>query len=134
MFARAHGYHPATDGSLARCHLIANILGGKGAILDGGQNNPVPCWQLGTNITARESTRPSMLTYETMVRTAIDNLAANETVYFKVTPEYHNDASTIPYAILMAAEVQYTDGTSSLLFSRVVTNVPDADSTLNLGD
>jgi len=134
VFARAHGYHPATDNSLARCHLIANILGGKGGILDGGQNNLVPCWQLGTNITARGSTRPSMLTYETMVRTAVGDLAANEAVYFKVTPEYRNSASTIPYAIVMTAEVQYTDGTSSLLFSRVVTNVPDAHPTLNLGN
>ncbi|WP_345983794.1 hypothetical protein [Streptomyces sp. DSS69] len=40
-FARINS--PST--SLARCHLIANILGGKGQILDGSQANPVPCWQ-----------------------------------------------------------------------------------------
>lgn len=43
----------------ARCHLIANILGGPGKIRDGGQNNLVPCWQSGMN-----TGTPSMRTYE----------------------------------------------------------------------
>src|SRR5581483_3969585 len=57
---------PAPYG-LARWHLSANILGGKGQTRDGGQDNLVPCWQVGMN-----TGTPSMRTYEMQVKDAVD--------------------------------------------------------------
>jgi hypothetical protein len=131
-FAMAHGYNPDTDNSLARCHLIANVIGGRGI-----QANLAPCWQWGMNRTPENSTVPSMWTYESQV---LDDARAlgtetDEAVYFVVTPTYKNSASTIPQYVTMTAEVQHTNGTSTPLFtSRVVRNIPDANPSLNLGN
>ncbi|WP_331728545.1 DNA/RNA non-specific endonuclease [Streptomyces sp. NBC_00158] len=121
---------PAPYG-LARCHLIARILGGKGQTEDGGQSNLVPCWQVGMN-----TGTPSMRTYETEVKNAVDaaTMGPDDAVYFQVTPLYRNDASTIPTGVTMSAAVQRADGTQSLLPITGVTNTKGNTGLLNLGN
>ncbi|MFG2287721.1 DNA/RNA non-specific endonuclease [Streptomyces sp. NPDC048595] len=116
--------------AIARCHLIANVLGGKGQILDGGQTNLVPCWQVGMN-----TGTPSMRTYEKQVQDAVTapTMGPDDAVFYQVTPLYKDGASTIPTGVTMSATVQRADGTQNLLF---ITSVPNtqASSGLNLGN
>lgn len=121
---------PAPYG-LARCHLIANILGGKGQVGDGGQDNLVPCWQVGMN-----TGTPSMRTYERDVKDAVDaaTMGPDDAVYYLVTPLYKDDASTIPTGVMMSAAVQRADGTQSLLPITGVTNTKGNTGLLNLGN
>lgn len=114
---------------VARCHLIANQLGGPGRSDDGGPANLVPCWQVGANTGSG-----SMRTSETQVANAVAALADNEAVYYQVTPEYFDSASTIPYEIVTKATVEHANGTSSPLFTRVVDNIPSGNPLLNLGN
>lgn len=114
---------------VARCHLIANQLGGPGRSDDGGPANLVPCWQVGAN-----TGTPSMQTSETQVANAVAGLPANEAVYYKVTPEYYDSNSTIPYEIITQATVEHANGTSTPLFTRVIDNIPTANPALNLGN
>ncbi|MFK8909396.1 DNA/RNA non-specific endonuclease [Streptomyces sp. YS-3] len=117
--------------TIARCHLIANILGGKGQVLDGGQNNLVPCWQVGMN-----TGTPSMRTYEKQVKDAVDaaTMGPDDAVYYQVTPLYKNDASTIPTGVMMSAAVQRADGTQSVLPLTGVTNTHGTTGLFNLGN
>jgi hypothetical protein len=117
---------------LARCHLIANILGGKGQIRDGGQDNLVPCWQSGMN-----TGTPSMRTYEFEAqRTVKDaNFGANDAILYQVTPDYRDNTSTIPEGVTMSATVERADGTSQPLFPDVyITNTQRNTGLLNLGN
>ncbi|MGW7568465.1 DNA/RNA non-specific endonuclease [Streptomyces tendae] len=127
-FARTHS--PGTQ--LARCHLIANILGGKGGLRDGGQDNLVPCWQVGMN-----TGTPSMRTYEFAAQTAVANAAfgPNDAIYYEVVPDYVDSTSTIPQGVTMSATVERADGTSQPLFPEVhITNTQRNTGLLNLGN
>ncbi|MFJ3975849.1 DNA/RNA non-specific endonuclease [Streptomyces sp. NPDC090021] len=127
LFVAAHS--PGT--TLARCHLIANVLGGKGQILDGGQANLVPCWQVGLN-----TGTPSMRTYEKQVQ---DTLAApttgpDDAVFYVVTPLYKDSDSTIPTGVTMSASLQKPNGTQTLLFTVGISNTKGNTGLLNLGN
>ncbi|MEV6583388.1 DNA/RNA non-specific endonuclease [Streptomyces sp. NPDC051582] len=117
--------------TIARCHLIANTLGGKGQVLDGGQNNLVPCWQVGMN-----TGTPSMRTYEKQVKDAVEaaTMGPDDAVYYQVTPLYKDSASTIPTGVAMSAAVHRADGTQSLLPITGVTNTQGTTGRLNLGN
>ncbi|MFD5805512.1 DNA/RNA non-specific endonuclease [Streptomyces sp. NPDC127020] len=118
---------------LARCHLIPNILGGKGQVLDGGQDNLVPCWQSGMN-----TGTPSMRTFEQAAQKLVKedpNFQANDALFYQVTPDYKDATSTIPVGVTMTATVQRADGTSQPLFPEVyITNTKGNTGTLNLGN
>lgn len=117
--------------AIARCHLIANVLGGKGQVLDGGQANLVPCWQVGMN-----TGTPSMRTYEAQVQSAVAaaTMGPNDAVFYQVTPDYLDGTSTIPWGVTMSATVQRADGTTRPLFSGIVITNTQASSGLNLGN
>ncbi|MGW8333492.1 DNA/RNA non-specific endonuclease [Streptomyces sp. NPDC055897] len=122
---------PAPYG-LARCHLIANILGGPGQILDGGQNNLVPCWQAGMN-----TGTPSMRTFEAVAqKTRKDrSFGANDAILYQVTPVFQDAASTIPVGVTMTANIERADGTTELLFPNVfVPNTKKDTGQFNLGN
>jgi hypothetical protein len=118
---------------LARCHLIANILGGKGRVLDGGQNNLVPCWQYGMN-----TGTPSMRTFEQAIQKLVKedpNFGAHDAVFYQVTPTYLDASSTIPVGVSMSATVERSDGSSQPLFSdQYIPNTKGNTGTLNLGN
>ncbi|AOR30992.1 hypothetical protein BFF78_07980 [Streptomyces fodineus] len=116
----------------ARCHLIANILGGKGRVRDGGQNNLVPCWQVGMN-----TGTPSMRTYEAEAqkKVAEQSFGANDAIFYQVTPVYRDATSTIPVGVTMSANIERADGTTELLFPNVyITNTQANTGLLNLGN
>ncbi|GAA0409372.1 DNA/RNA non-specific endonuclease [Streptomyces luteireticuli] len=121
---------------LARCHLIANILGGKGMVEDGGQINLVPCWQSGMNTGS-----PSMRTYESLAQNAVRAvkdggiLGPNDAIFYEVTPDYRNLDSTIPQGVKMTARVERSDGTTQPLFPDVyIPNTYKDTGLLNLGN
>lgn len=120
--------------SLARCHLIANAMGGKGQTLDGGQANLVPCWQVGTN-----TGTPSMWTHEKKVLAQVKaaDMGPGDAVYYKVEPKYRDSTSTIPLSIWMSATVQRANGTLQPLFTNeIILNTQGNGNTgqLNLGN
>ncbi|MGW4027565.1 DNA/RNA non-specific endonuclease, partial [Streptomyces sp. NPDC005009] len=117
--------------TIARCHLIANILGGKGQTLDGGQDNLVPCWQVGLN-----TGTPSMRTYEQKIQETLAALpeGSDDAVFYVVTPLYRDSESTIPTGVAMSASLQRPDGTQSLLFVDTVLNTKGSTGLLNLGN
>ncbi|MFD5511482.1 DNA/RNA non-specific endonuclease [Streptomyces sp. NPDC127051] len=126
----------SSTAGLARCHLIANILGGKGMVEDGGQANLVPCWQSGMN-----TGTPSMRTYEAVAQLAVKPvkeggiLGPNDAIFYEVTPDYLNSDSTIPVGVKMTARVERSDGTSQPLFPDVyLTNTQKNTGLLNLGN
>ncbi|MFG2148421.1 DNA/RNA non-specific endonuclease [Streptomyces sp. NPDC048696] len=117
---------------LARCHLIANILGGPGRIQDGGQNNLVPCWQVGMN-----TGTPSMRTYEFEAQRTVDLNAfgPNDAIFYQVTPVFRDATSTIPVGVTMSANIERANGTTELLFPNVYVPNTKADTgLLNLGN
>ncbi|WP_411144391.1 DNA/RNA non-specific endonuclease [Streptomyces sp. x-80] len=125
--------NPPTS-SQARCHLIANILGGKGQIRDGGQNNLVPCWQSGMN-----TGTPSMRTYETMAQNMIKGdvglFGADDAIFYQVTPVYKDATSTIPVGVTMKANIERANGATEELFPNVyVPNTKGNTGLLNLGN
>lgn len=117
--------------AIARCHLIANVLGGKGKIQDGGQANLVPCWQVGMN-----TGTPSMRTYEAQVQqqVAAADMGPDDAVYYVVEPEYFDDTSTIPWGVTMSAVVERADGSTQQLFTGIIITNTQAASGLNLGN
>ncbi|MGW8378912.1 DNA/RNA non-specific endonuclease [Streptomyces sp. ODS28] len=119
----------APGATLARCHLIANVLGGKGQSARHQQTNLVPCFQVGMN------TGPgSMRTYETIVQNAVANdLGRNDAVSYSVIPLYRDRTSTIPSSVIMTATLQRHDGSSrSLFWFRIVGNTGPGN--VNLGN
>ncbi|MFG2777488.1 DNA/RNA non-specific endonuclease [Streptomyces prunicolor] len=96
---------------LARCHLIANVLGGKGQ-----EDNLVPCWQSGMN-----TGTPSMRSFESHVALVVRNLLIRpgDAVYYVVTPHYRDAASTIPESVTMSATIEPAKGTPRVLFSGI---------------
>ncbi|MGW3658798.1 DNA/RNA non-specific endonuclease [Streptomyces sp. NPDC005151] len=116
----------------ARCHLVANILGGKGMIKDGGQTNLVPCWQVGMN-----TGTPSMRTYEFAAQKMVaeQSFGANDAIFYQVTPVYRDATSTIPVGVTMSANIERVDGTTEVLFPNVyVPNTQANTGLLNLGN
>ncbi|MFE5674575.1 DNA/RNA non-specific endonuclease [Streptomyces erythrochromogenes] len=121
---------------LARCHLIANILGGSGKDDARGRANLVPCWQVGMN-----TGTPSMRTYEAMAQKSVKAVAnggilgPNDAIFYQVTPEYHDSTSTIPHRVLMSARVERSDGTTQPLFPDIyIDNTQANTGLLNLGN
>lgn len=118
---------------LARCHLIANVLGGKGGTGDGGPDNLVPCWQVGMN-----TGTPSMRSYEALAQKAItDNTAVgpNDAIFYQVTPHYQDGDSTIPLGVTMSATIERADGTTRPLFPDVyISNTRGNTGLFNLGN
>ncbi|MFD7587467.1 DNA/RNA non-specific endonuclease [Kitasatospora sp. NPDC059811] len=109
-------------GGLARCHLIANVLGGRGSHKE-DWINLVPCYQLGLNIKGI-----SMRMFEARVQKEVNALSAdgNAAVYYVVTPLYRDDSSTIPWGASMSATVQLPDGTSLPVFNeQTLLNIPE---------
>ncbi|OKJ18845.1 hypothetical protein AMK23_35085 [Streptomyces sp. CB02130] len=118
--------------SLARCHLIANILGGKGQILDGGQANLVPCWQVGMN-----TGTPSMRSYEQQAQKALANgtVGPNDAILYQVTPDYRDSTSTIPVGVTMSATLERADGSTRPFFPDIyISNTKANTGLLNLGN
>ncbi|WP_329409555.1 DNA/RNA non-specific endonuclease [Streptomyces sp. NBC_00704] len=116
----------------ARCHLIANILGGPGQIRDGGQNNLVPCWQAGMN-----TGTPSMRTYEAMAQNKVkeQGFGPNDAIFYQVTPVFRDATSTIPTGVTMTATIERANGTTEELFPNVYVPNTKADTgLLNLGN
>ncbi|MEV5549738.1 DNA/RNA non-specific endonuclease [Streptomyces sp. NPDC052309] len=118
---------------LARCHLIANILGGQGTSAL-TRYNLVPCWQSGMN-----TGTPSMRTFETkaqdLIKGPIAAFGANDAVFYQVTPVYKDASSTIPTGVTMSGTIQRANGTTEELFPNVyVTNTYQNTGLLNLGN
>ncbi|MEU9979669.1 DNA/RNA non-specific endonuclease [Streptomyces sp. NPDC050856] len=118
---------------LARCHLIANILGGQGTS-ELTRSNLVPCWQSGMN-----TGTPSMRTFESkaqsLIKGPIANFGPNDAVFYQVTPVYKDANSTIPVGVTMNATIQRANGTTEELFPNVyVTNTQGNTGLLNLGN
>ncbi|MFH8242560.1 DNA/RNA non-specific endonuclease [Streptomyces sp. NPDC018321] len=112
-YKTANGF---TD-TLARCHLIAKVLGGKGTSAV-TKFNLVPCWQVGMN-----TGTPSMRTYENMAEKLIKGttpgLGANDAIFYQVTPVYKDADSTIPVGVTMNANIQRANGATEELFPNV---------------
>jgi hypothetical protein len=87
-------------GAVARCHLVADVLGGQGFA-----QNLVPCWQVLVNIG-----QGSMRAQETLVQQELRVLPPGAAVYYQVTPNYANGVSTVPTSISMTAQVQAQNG------------------------
>ncbi|MEV6161250.1 DNA/RNA non-specific endonuclease [Streptomyces sp. NPDC052052] len=122
--------NPPTSGQ-ARCHLIANILGGKGSP---SSNNLVPCWQVGMN-----TGTPSMRTYESIAQNMIQGSVAlfgvDDAIFYQVTPVYKDETSTIPVGVTMNADVERVNGTVEELFPNVyVPNTKSDTGLFNLGN
>lgn len=133
IFARPYA-PPNTQApyGLARCHLIANILGGPGQIRDGGQNNLVPCWQSGMN-----TGTPSMRTFEAQAQNKVKDgsFGPNDAILYQVTPVFRDATSTIPMGVTMTANIERADGTTELLFPNVfVPNTKKDTGQFNLGN
>ncbi|MEU0056917.1 DNA/RNA non-specific endonuclease [Streptomyces sp. NPDC006334] len=125
--------NPPTS-SQARCHLIANILGGTGQIEDLGQDNLVPCWQQGMN-----TGTPSMRTFESMaqdkIKGPVSAFGADDAIFYEVTPVYRDATSTIPVGVTMHANIERANGTIEELFPNVyVPNTKKDTLLLNLGN
>jgi len=121
LFAQANQFDTT---ELSRCHLIANVLGGRIS------QNLVPCWHDGMN-TGEES----MWTYERETRDAVSGLGADDAILYQVTPDYIDDTSTIPVKVTMSAEIEHEDGSLEALFTDVDIPNTRADTGLfNLGN
>ncbi|WP_344468722.1 DNA/RNA non-specific endonuclease [Kitasatospora kazusensis] len=108
----AQAQAPGVD--LARCHLIADLLGGQGWY-EADWTNLFLCYQVGLNTSAG-----SMRSYEDEVDLKVKDLARTSpgaAVLYKVAPKYdHPPTSTIPSGVTISAEIQYPDGTIYPLF------------------
>ncbi|MFV2119651.1 DNA/RNA non-specific endonuclease [Streptomyces sp. Act-28] len=117
----------------ARCHLIANILGGKGTSAL-TRYNLVPCRQSGMN-TGTSRTRTFETDVRDLIKGSIADLGANDAVFYQVTPVHRDANSTIPTGVTMNATIQRADGTTEELFPNVyVTNTYRNTGSLNLGN
>jgi hypothetical protein len=90
--------------SIARCHLIADVLGGQGFA-----QNLVPCWQILVNIAGGSSMRDQEAMAQ--ARLAPGGLAPGQAIFYQTTPNYKDSQSTIPTSIHMAAQIEDIDGT-----------------------
>ncbi|MFH8439778.1 DNA/RNA non-specific endonuclease [Streptomyces sp. NPDC018026] len=95
---------------LARCHLVANILGGRIS------QNLVPCWQVGMNTGAG-----SMWEWEEQVRDEVRlaSFGDADAILYEVTPHYLSADSTIPVRVTMSAKIQREDGSVEPMFEDI---------------
>ncbi|GAB2813974.1 hypothetical protein GCM10027073_52750 [Streptomyces chlorus] len=116
--------HNLTD-QLARCHLIANILGGRIS------KNLVPCWQVGMNTGAG-----SMWKYEEQVRDEVrlDSFSEDDAILYEVTPTYLSADSTIPVGVTMSAKIEREDGSIEPMFQGVYIPNTQTGGAHNLGN
>lgn len=118
--------------TIARCHVIASAVGGRGKTKS-DWNNLFPCFQNGLN-----QKGVSMRQYESKVQAALDGNILNpgEAIYYVVTPHYDNDRSTIPDWVTITADIELPDGTPEPLFdpSPPLLNMPANGKWPNLGN
>ncbi|WP_234042534.1 DNA/RNA non-specific endonuclease [Streptomyces marianii] len=116
--------HNLSD-QLARCHLIANILGGRIS------KNLVPCWQVGVNTGAG-----SMWEYEEQVRDEVRlaSFSEDDAILYEVTPTYLSADSTIPVGVTMSAKIEREDGSVELMFQNVYIPNTQTGGAHNLGN
>ncbi|WP_254400094.1 DNA/RNA non-specific endonuclease [Streptomyces sp. AC602_WCS936] len=110
---------------LARCHLVANILGGRIS------KNLVPCWQVGMNTGAG-----SMWEYEEQVRDEVRlaSFGDEDAIFYEVTPRYMTADSTIPIGVTMSATIQREDGSVEPLFDNIYVANTQTGGAHNLGN
>ncbi|MEV7339287.1 hypothetical protein [Streptomyces sp. NPDC093544] len=110
LFAQAN----SLDAGLSRCHLIANVLGGRIS------NNLVPCRQEGMN-TSTDDLWDSMWDYESEVRDEVAKLGFGEedAILYQATPEYLDATSTISVRVTTSAVIEREDGSVEELFTDV---------------
>ncbi|MEU6228321.1 DNA/RNA non-specific endonuclease [Streptomyces sp. NPDC047042] len=110
---------------LARCHLVANILGGRIS------KNLVPCWQVGMNTGAG-----SMWEYEEQVRDEVRlaSFGEEDAIFYEVTPRYMTADSTIPVGVTMSATVQREDGSVEPMFDGIYIPNTQTGGAHNLGN
>lgn len=123
LFAQANQLDTA---GLSRCHLIANVLGGRIS------QNLVPCWQVGMN-----TGTPSMRTYETVAQNTVtdQSFGEDDAILYQVTPKYLDATSTIPVGVTMSATVEREDGSVEQLFPDVyIPNTRGGTGLFNLGN
>ncbi|MDQ0760683.1 DNA/RNA non-specific endonuclease [Streptomyces canus] len=123
LFAQANQLDAA---GLSRCHLIANILGGRIS------QNLVPCWQVGMN-----TGDGSMWEYEEQVRDEVaeQSFGEDDAILYRVTPKYLDATSTIPVGVTMSATVEREDGSVEQLFPDVyIPNTQGNTGLFNLGN
>ncbi|WUW23877.1 DNA/RNA non-specific endonuclease [Streptomyces sp. NBC_01463] len=109
----------------SRCHLIANILGGRIS------QNLTPCWHAGMNTGAG-----SMWEHEEQVRDEVREASFSEddAILYQVTPTYLSPDSTIPVGVTMSAEIQREDGSVEQLFPAVYIANTQTGGQHNLGN
>ncbi|WP_416958567.1 DNA/RNA non-specific endonuclease [Streptomyces sp. Agncl-13] len=123
LFAQANQLDTA---GLSRCHLIANILGGRIS------KNLVPCWQVGMNTGAG-----SMWDYEEQARDEVaeQSFGEDDAILYQVTPTYLDATSTIPVGVTMSAVIEREDGSVEQLFPDVyIPNTRGNTGLFNLGN
>ncbi|GHE82014.1 hypothetical protein GCM10014715_42140 [Streptomyces spiralis] len=110
---------------LARCHLVANILGGRIS------KNLVPCWQVGMNTGAG-----SMWEYEEQIRDEVrlDSFSDDDAILYEVTPTYLSADSTIPVGVTMSAKIERGDGSIEPMFQGVYIPNTQTGGAHNLGN
>ncbi|MFG3154846.1 DNA/RNA non-specific endonuclease [Streptomyces sp. NPDC048219] len=110
---------------LDRCHLVANILGGRIS------KNLVPCWHFGMNTGAG-----SMWQYEEQVRDEVQlgSFSEDDAIFYEVTPTYLTAASTIPVGVTMSAKVEREDGSVVPMFQNVYIPNTQTGGAHNLGN
>ncbi|MFI2435912.1 DNA/RNA non-specific endonuclease [Streptomyces sp. NPDC018693] len=116
--------HHLTE-QLSRCHLIANILGGRIS------KNLVPCWQVGMNTGAG-----SMWEYEEQARDEVRlaSFSEDDAILYEVTPTYLSADSTIPVGVTMSAKIEREDGSVEQLFPDVYIPNTQTGGAHNLGN
>ncbi|MER5978131.1 DNA/RNA non-specific endonuclease [Streptomyces sp. NPDC001857] len=116
--------HNLTD-QRARCHLIANILGGRIS------KNLVPCWQVGMNTGAG-----SMWEYEEQVRDEVrlSSFSEDDAILYEVIPTYLSADSTIPVSVTMSAKIEREDGSIVPLFQGIDIPNTQTGGAHNLGN
>ncbi|MGX1762288.1 DNA/RNA non-specific endonuclease [Streptomyces lydicus] len=121
LFAQANHL----DADLSRCHLMANILGGRIS------KNLVPCWQVGMN-----TGEGSMWDYESKVRDEVAkrSFGEDDAILYQVTPKYLDATSTIPVGVTMSAKIEREDGTVEQLFPDVYVPNTQGNGQFNLGN
>ena len=101
--------HLVPGKELARCHVIADILGG----LPAGKNL-FPCYQVGLNTGLVSMKSP----FEDLVRAIAGELPANSgaAVLYLVTLNYKSAESTVPEGVFLNAELQEPGGVTYPIF------------------
>ncbi|MEV0963385.1 DNA/RNA non-specific endonuclease [Streptomyces sp. NPDC049910] len=120
-YASAHNLSDKLD----RCHLIANILGGRIS------KNLVPCWHFGMN------TGPgSVWDYEQQVRDEVrlESFSEDDAILYEVTPTYLSAGSTIPVGVTMSAKIEREDGSVEAMFQNVYIPNTQTGGAHNLGN